>query len=80
MFEKKEKEDEKPSLFKSIKSQPDFDELLNQLPEDQKKIVLDYMNNLTNDFENNILKPLEKSLEDISKWSVFNPYATSKWQ
>lgn len=56
------------TLYDNIKSnQPDFDELLNQLPQDQKKILEDFMSSIANDFENNIIKPLEKSLEDISK-------------
>lgn len=58
----------KDSLYNNIKSnQPDLEELLNQLPQDQKKILEDFMSSIANDFENNIIKPLEKSLEDISK-------------
>lgn len=63
-------EDQKQNktLFQSIREkQPDLEELLDNLPPDQKKIILDYMNTITSDFEANILKPLEKSIEEISK-------------
>lgn len=47
------------SLFESIVSGKQYQELLKQLPEDEQAVVLEALRDMVSMFEKNVIKPIE---------------------
>jgi len=50
---------QKKSLFETLLESPEYQILLQQLPDDERKSVLAGLKKMVDDWEKNVLKPLE---------------------
>lgn len=48
------------SLFDEIISSKQYQDLLNELPDDERKVVLESLRELVDGFEKGIIEPIEK--------------------
>lgn len=51
---------EENSIFEECMNDPNYRELLNKLPEDERVVILKALREITERFENNLLEPIRK--------------------